>query len=295
MIDYIDAHRDAFGVEPICRTLAAAGVAVAPSTYYAAKTRPPSARAERDAALRPEIARVHRDNSGVYGVRKAWRTLNREGVPVARCTVARNMRVLGLAGAVRGKTKGTTVAADVGPRPLDRLDRDFSAPAPNRRWVADITYVATWSGFVYVAFVSDLFSRRIVGWRASTSLRSDLALDALEHALWQRGREEQDVTGVVHHSDRGVGTSRSPTPSASPTSGRWPRSGRAGTPTTTPPRSPSSGSTRPSSSEGKAPGGAWTTSRSGPWNGSTGSTTDGCTATAQTFHLPSSNATTTVR
>ena len=204
MIDYIDAHRDAFGVEPICRTLAAAGVAVAPSTYYAAKTRPPSARAERDAALRPEIARVHRDNSGVYGVRKAWRTLNREGVPVARCTVARNMRVLGLAGAVRGKTKRTTVAADVGPRPLDRLDRDFSAPAPNRRWVADITYVATWSGFVYVAFVSDLFSRRIVGWRASTSLRSDLALDALEHALWQRGREEQDVTGVVHHSDRGV-------------------------------------------------------------------------------------------
>ena len=204
MIDYIDAHRDAFGVEPICRTLAAAGVAVAPSTYYAAKTRPPSARAERDAVLRPEIARVHRDNFGVYGVRKVWRTLNREGVPVARCTVARNMRVLGLAGAVRGKTKRTTVSADVGPRPLDRLDRDFSAPAPNRRWVADITYVATWSGFVYVAFVSDLFSRRIVGWRASTSLRSDLALDALEHALWQRGREEQDVTGVVHHSDRGV-------------------------------------------------------------------------------------------
>jgi putative transposase len=203
-VDFIDAHRDAFGVEPICRTLAAAGVAIAPSTYYAAKSRPPSARARRDGLLREDIARVHRDNFGVYGVRKVWRALNREGVPVARCTVARNMAVLGLAGAVRGKTKRTTVAAETGPRPLDRLERDFSAPAPNRRWVADITYVATWTGFVYVAFVTDLFSRRIVGWRASTSLRSDLALDALEHALWQRGREDQDVTGVVHHSDRGV-------------------------------------------------------------------------------------------
>ena len=203
-MDFIDTHRGVFGVEPICRTLAAAGVAIAPSTYYAAKTRPPSARAERDAVLREDIARVHRDNFGVYGVRKVWRALNREGVPVARCTVARSMAVLGLAGAVRGKVKRTTVAAETGPRPLDRLERDFSAPAPNRRWVADITYVATWSGFVYVAFVTDLFSRRIVGWRASTSLRSDLALDALEHALWQRGREDQDVTGVVHHSDRGV-------------------------------------------------------------------------------------------
>jgi len=203
-VDFIDTHRGVFGVEPICRTLAAAGVAIAPSTYYAAKTRPPSARAERDAVLREDIARVHRDNFGVYGVRKVWRALNREGVPVARCTVARSMAVLGLAGAVRGKVKRTTVAAETGPRPLDRLERDFSAPAPNRRWVADITYVATWSGFVYVAFVTDLFSRRIVGWRASTSLRSDLALDALEHALWQRGREDQDVTGVVHHSDRGV-------------------------------------------------------------------------------------------
>jgi len=204
VLDYIEAFKGEFGVEPICQVLRSADVAVAPSTYYASKTRPPSARAARDAVLRPEIARVHRDNFGVYGVRKVWRTLNREGVPVARCTVARNMTVLGLAGAVRGKTKRTTVSADVGPRPLDRLDRDFSAPAPNRRWVADITYVATWSGFVYVAFVSDLFSRRIVGWRASTSLRSDLALDALEHALWQRGREDQDITGVVHHSDRGV-------------------------------------------------------------------------------------------
>jgi putative transposase len=137
-------------------------------------------------------------------VRKVWRQLHREGVAVARCTVARNMRLLGLSGAVRGKVKRSTVAAATGSRPDDLLRRDFSAEAPNRRWVADITYVATWIGFVYVAFVSDLFSRRIVGWRASTSLRADLALDALEHALWQRGRDGADLTGLVHHSDRGV-------------------------------------------------------------------------------------------
>jgi putative transposase len=143
VLDYIEAFKGEFGVEPICQVLRSAGVAVAPSTYYAARTRPPSARAARDAVLCQEIARLHRDNFGVYGVRKVWRTLNREGVPVARCTVARNMTALGLAGAVRGKKKRTTISADVGPRPLDRLDRDFSAPAPNRRAVADITCVAT--------------------------------------------------------------------------------------------------------------------------------------------------------
>lgn len=148
MLDYIEAFKGEFGVEPICQVLRSADVAVAPSTYYAAKTSPPSARAQRDAVLRPEIARVHRYSFGVYGVRKVCRTLNREGIPVARCTVARNMSALRLAGAVRGKAKRTKVAADVGPRPLDRLDRDFSAPAPNRSWVADITYVVTWSEFV---------------------------------------------------------------------------------------------------------------------------------------------------
>jgi putative transposase len=138
-----------------------------------------------------------------------WHQLNREladqGIPVARCTVERLMGELGLAGAVRGRTRRTTIAADQGgQRPADLLDRDFTAAAPNRRWVADITYVATWAGFVYVAFVSDLFSRRIVGWRASTSLRADLALDALEQALWQRERDGHCVAGLVHHSDRGV-------------------------------------------------------------------------------------------
>jgi putative transposase len=180
-------------------------VPVAPSTYYAARSRPPSARVRRDGELAGEIARVHRENFGVYGARKVWRQLHREGMPVARCTVERLMRAEGLAGAVRGKTRRTTIAADAATaRPADLLERDFTAAAPNRRWVADITYVATWTGFVYVAFVVDLYSRRIVGWRASTSLRADLALDALEQAIWQRDRDGHDVGGVVHHSDRGV-------------------------------------------------------------------------------------------
>jgi putative transposase len=205
VLAYIDGHREEFGVEPICAALTSAAVPIAPRTYYAAKTRPPSKRALADAGLRPQIVRVHRENFGVYGADKIWRQLNRQGVRVARCTVERLMGGLGLAGVVRGKAKRTTIAAGGQvARPADLLERDFTAAAPNQRWVADITYVATWSGFVYVAFVCDLFARRIVGWRASTSLRSDLALDALEQALWQRRHDVRDVTGVVHHSDRGV-------------------------------------------------------------------------------------------
>jgi putative transposase len=181
-----------------------AGAKIAPSTYYAARSRPASARAVRDEQLTGEIRRVHAANYGVYGARKVWRQLHREGHQVARCTVERLMRAEGLAGVVRGKARRTTVPAELTTRPGDLLERDFTAPAPNRRWVADITYVATWTGFVYVAFVTDLFSRRIVGWRASTSLRADLALDALEQAIWQRGREGADLAGLIHHSDRGV-------------------------------------------------------------------------------------------
>jgi putative transposase len=157
-----------------------------------------------DEQLKAQIVQVYAANLGVYGARKVWRALNREGIPVARCRVERLMRELHLAGAVRGKVKRTTVPADVAARPGDLVDRTFTAPAPNRLWVADLTYVATWSGFVYVAFVMDVFSRRIVGWRASTSLRTDLALDALEQGLWTRARDEQEVSGLVHHSDRGV-------------------------------------------------------------------------------------------
>jgi putative transposase len=195
MIAYIDRHKDRFGVEPICRLLP-----IAPSSYYARKQRPPSARAVRDARLKVEIRRVYDDNFGVYGARKVWRQLHREGIPVARCTVERLMGELGLRGAVRGKTRRTTTPDAGVPRPADLVDRDFAAQRPNRLWVADLTYVATWSGFVYVAFVIDAFSRFIVGWQTSRSLRTDLALDALEMAIWRR---QAQLEGLVHHSDRG--------------------------------------------------------------------------------------------
>jgi putative transposase len=175
---------------------------VAPSTYYSAKGRAPCRRAERDAELKAHIRRVFDANYGVYGARKVWRQLNREGIPVARCTVERLMRQMGLAGRVRGRRRRTTIPADPLARPRDLVDRRFVASAPNRLWVADITYVATWPGFAYVAFVTDVFSRMIVGWRVSNTLRSDLALDALEMAIWTR--KEQRLDGLVHHSDRGV-------------------------------------------------------------------------------------------
>jgi putative transposase len=199
VIAYIDKHRDEYGVEPICEVLQ-----FAPRTYYAAKVRAPSARAVRDEELKPEIARVHRDNFGVYGVDKVWAQLNREGTRVARCTVARLMRELGLRGVVRGKPKFTTIPDAEADRPRDLVDRRFSAGAPNRLWVADLTYVRTWSGFVYVAFITDVYSRMIVGWQASRSLRSDLALDALEQAIWARSARGQRLDELVHHSDRGV-------------------------------------------------------------------------------------------
>ena len=198
MIAYIDAQRHRFGVEPICTALQ-----FAPRSYYAAKSRPPSARALRDRELRPLVARVHRDNYGVYGVDKVWAQLNREGVQVARCTVARLMREQGLRGVVRGKPKSTTIANGAADRPRDLVDRQFQAAAPNRLWVADLTYVRTWSGFVYVAFITDAYSRMIVGWQASRSLRSDLALDALEQAIWARSRTGHRLDALVHHSDRG--------------------------------------------------------------------------------------------
>jgi len=199
MVAFIDKHRSQHGVEPIC-----AALPIAPSTYYSQKAveREPdkrSARAVRDVQLRQEIRRVHADNYGVYGARKIWRWLKRDGQQVARCTVERLMALEGLRGATRGRTFKTTIPDGVSHRPQDLVQREFVASRPNQLWVADITYVATWSGFVFVAFVSDVFSRRIVGWRVSSSLRSDLALDALEQALHAR----PDHEGLVHHSDRG--------------------------------------------------------------------------------------------
>lgn len=194
---FIDEHRDRYGVEPICQVLA-----VAPSSYYAARTRPPSAREVEDAVLLDVIARVHRANFGVYGVRKVWKALGRLGLDVGRDRVWRLMRQVQLAGVTRARTTRTTRPGPRDARPADLVDRRFTAPCPNRLWVADITYVPLRSGFAYTAFVTDVFSRRIVGWRTGTRLTADLALDALEMAVW--GRRGEDLGHLVHHSDRGV-------------------------------------------------------------------------------------------
>ena len=198
---FIDEHRAEYGVEPICRVLP-----IAPSTYraHAARMADPSKlsdRAARDAGLRPEIQRVWDENFQVYGVRKVWRQLNREGIKVARCTIARLMGDLGLAGAVRGKPVKTTRSDPAAPCPEDRVNRAFQAPRPNALWLSDFTYVATWAGFVYVALVIDAFARRIVGWRVSRSMQAQFVLDALEQALHER-RPLRDAS-LVHHSDRG--------------------------------------------------------------------------------------------
>jgi putative transposase len=178
---------------------------IAPNTYWVARKRPPSARAVRDEQLMVEIARVFDENLFVYGAAEIWAQLSTDGIRVARCTVERLMRRMSLSGNRRGKTWTATTDSGHGfDRPADLVDRDFAAPAPNRLWVADITYVKTHSGWVYVAFVIDVYSRMVVGWQASTSLRSDLALNALEMAVWQRQRHGVAVSGVVHHSDRGV-------------------------------------------------------------------------------------------
>jgi putative transposase len=202
MIAFIDEHRALHGVEPICRVLP-----IAPSTYHAhaARRADPGklpARARRDITLKTELRRVYEENFRVYGVRKVWRQLLRDGITVARCTVARLMRAMGLQGVVRGKTTRTTISNAAAPCPLDRVNRQFKAPRPNALWVSDFTYVATWAGFVYVAFVIDVFARRIVGWRVSRTAHAGFVLDALEQAL--HARRPVRGGGLVHHSDRGV-------------------------------------------------------------------------------------------
>jgi transposase InsO family protein len=199
MIDFIDRERGVHGVEPICEVLQ-----IAPSTYYRHKrlqSHPEEqcARFKRDEALKPEIERVYKENHRAYGARKVWKQLHRESIPVARCTVERLMKIQGLRGVRRGKRCVTTIPDALAEKPLDLVNRRFVAERPNQLWVADITYVATWSGFVYVAFVVDVFSRYIVGWRVLKSLQTDIVLDALEQALWARGKPK----GVTHHSDRG--------------------------------------------------------------------------------------------
>lgn len=210
---FIEDHADRrvegglrWGVEPICAVLSEHGWPIAPSTYYEARARAakPCARVLRDASLKDHIVRVWKANFEVYGARKVWLALNREGIAVARVTVERLMRELGLEGARRGKKVRTTVPDEAAERPKDLVDRHFAAPAPDRLWVADFTYVSTWSGMVYVAFVIDAYARRILGWKVATSMRTELVLAALEQALWTRAQEGAvDLTGLVHHNDAG--------------------------------------------------------------------------------------------
>ena len=201
MIAFIDEHRGHYGVEPICRVLP-----VAPSTYHehVAQRGDPSrlsGRVQRDEALKPEVMRVFAENFSVYGVRKVWRQMQREGFDVARCTVQTLMRELGLQGVIRGKPVRTTISDKAAPCPLDHVNRQFHAPAPNRLWVSDFTYVATWAGFAYVAFVIDVYARYIVGWRVSRTAHASFVLDALEQAIHDRRPIHRG--GLVHHSDRG--------------------------------------------------------------------------------------------
>ena len=214
IVEFIDEHvgeRDGeglrWGVESICAQLSELGAKIAPATYYEHRTRRPTAREARDTELKAKVARVHAENYGVYGARKVWLALNRErpagAPPIARCTVERLMGELGLRGAVRGKVKRTTIADPAAKGPGDLVRRHFAPLAPDRLWVADFTYVSTWAGWVYVAFVIDAYARRIIGWRSATSMTSQLVLDAIEHAVWTRGRDGRPVAGVIHHHDHG--------------------------------------------------------------------------------------------
>ncbi|MBS2937061.1 IS3 family transposase [Nocardioides sp. J2M5] len=215
IVRYVDEHvgvRDGdglrWGVESICDQLTQLGAKIAPATYYEHRVRKPTVREQRDEELKPRIAAVHASNYGVYGARKVWLTLNRERpedeLPIARCTVERLMGDLGLAGAVRGKVKRTTISDPKGAKPLDLVDRNFAPLAPDRLWVADFTYVSTWSGWCYTAFVIDAYARRILGWSVATTMTSQLVVDAVEQAIWTRSREGKDLTGLIAHHDHGV-------------------------------------------------------------------------------------------
>lgn len=203
-VEFVDSRRVEHGVQPVLAALEQTPAAIASSTYYAHKTRPASTRTLRDAELLEVIERVHEQNYGVYGARKVWAEMNRQGHDIARCTVERLMRCAGLRGLLRDKSPRTTRPAAETARPADLVERDFTASRPNQLWVADLTYVRTSAGWVYAAFVLDVYSRMIVGWQVSTSLYTDLALDALQMAIWRRRADGADLAGLTHHSDRGV-------------------------------------------------------------------------------------------
>jgi len=210
-VDFIREHKDRrepgglrWGVEPICAVLCDHGIKIAPSTYYEWKDKLPGRRVARDEAILSKIRQAHTDSFGIYGARKIWLQLNREGTPVARCTVERLMSAAGIKGVTRWRHKRTTIADPALPCPEDLVERQFDPPAPNRLWVADFTYVSTWTGWVYVAFVQDCYSRRILGWQASTTMTCDLVVDALDQAIWTRRQEgHTDFSRLVAHSDHG--------------------------------------------------------------------------------------------
>lgn len=208
IVDFIDQHKDELGVEPIIRALQGTRAQIAVSSYYAFKKRPPSARSRRDEKLLPKLLDVYEENYSCYGLRKMWHAINNEHAeafgPIARCTVERLMKITGIDGVRRKRKKPKTRSADPESCPLDLVDRQFTAAAPNRLWVADITYVPTQAGWVYAMFILDVFSREIVGWRVTNHMRESLARDALMMALARKYRDGEDVTGLVHHSDRGV-------------------------------------------------------------------------------------------
>ena len=203
-VAFVDSQKAEHGVQPVLQAIQSTPAQIAPSTYYAAKTRPASARTVRDTDLRVMIEQIHAKNYSVFGARKIWHELHRQGVPVARCTVERLMRQAGLRGLLRDKSPRTTRPAPETGRPHDLVKRNFTAQHPNQLWVADLTYVRTSIGWVYAAFVLDVYSRLIVGWQVATSLYTDLALDALKMAIWRRQNHGADLANLVHHSDRGV-------------------------------------------------------------------------------------------
>ena len=290
MVAFIDQERATYGVEPICAVLP-----IAPATYFRhhrqqriPATRSP--RAQRDAGLRAAIQQVWGANHRVYGPRKVWRQLQREGWRVARCTVERLMRALGLRGASRGRAwTVTTRPADPAARPADLVERRFTATRPNQLWVADFTYVATWGGFVYVAFVVDVFARRIVGWRVSSTLATAFVLDALEQAIYNRCGT--DTAGLIHHSDRGTQYVSMRYTERLGEAGIAPSVGSRGDSSTRWPNR-SSASSRRRSFAGRARGTIWRRSSTRPSPGSIGSTRDGCSSPLDTCRPPSTKRTT---
>ncbi|BAS18640.1 putative transposase for insertion sequence element IS986/IS6110 (plasmid) [Arthrobacter sp. Hiyo8] len=284
---FIEEHRDEHGVEPICRELQ-----VAPSTYYAHRTRPASARSLQDAELTEAIRRIHEENYGVYGARKVHAELRRQGRQMARCTVERLMRAAGLRGVSRAKGPRTTKPAPETGRPADLVERRFTATSPDRLWVADITYVRTFAGWVYAAFVIDVFSRRVVGWQVATSLYTDLALDALEMGIWTRTRDGADLDGLVHHSDRGVQYRSIRYTQRLEEADAVASVGSKGIPMTMPSRRRSTRCSRQSLCATRARGRTSASLRSLSRSTSIGSITVACTARSDTSHPPNMNIST---